>query len=29
MKMNNLWLVSPKIFPSADATARLLVLMMF
>ena len=22
MKMNNLWLVSPKIFPSADATAR-------
>lgn len=22
MKMNNLWLVSPKIFPSADATSR-------
>jgi len=22
MKMNNLWLVAPKIFPSADATAR-------
>ncbi|MGZ5028302.1 MAG: TrmH family RNA methyltransferase, partial [Methylobacter sp.] len=22
MKMHNLWLVSPKIFPSADATSR-------
>ncbi|TAL46022.1 MAG: RNA methyltransferase, partial [Methylovulum sp.] len=22
MKMNNLWLVAPKIFPSADATSR-------